>query len=157
MIILSCPVADFASTVVGGQKVCLSLADKFKFCRANFLEHQQRHKKNNFNLTEIINNKKVVLINCEGLDDEATAFLGCLITNQIKSHYLHQAKVGGNPLFFYCDEFHLFIQEHFGRFSAEGRKYNFCFNFAGHSFALLDTMFRAMVLRCHVKVILGND
>ncbi len=55
------------------------------------------------------------------------------------------------------DEFHLFIQEHFGRFLAEGRKYNFSFNFAGHSFALLDTMFRAMVLRCHAKVILGND
>jgi len=43
MIILSCSVADFAGTVVGGQKVCLSWADKFKFCRANFLEHQQRH------------------------------------------------------------------------------------------------------------------
>jgi len=113
--------------------------------------------KNNFNLTEIINNKKVVLINCEGLDDEATAFLGCLITNQIKSHYLHQAKVRGNPLFLYFDEFHLFIQEHFGRFLAEGRKYNSSFNFAGHFFALLDTMFRAMVLRCHAKVILGND
>ena len=45
MIILLSAVADFAGTVVGGQKVCLSLADKFKFCRANFLEHQQRHKK----------------------------------------------------------------------------------------------------------------
>ena len=43
MIILSCSDADFAGTVVGGQKVCVSLADKFKFCRANFLEHQQRH------------------------------------------------------------------------------------------------------------------
>lgn len=112
---------------------------------------------NKFNLTEIINKKQVVLVNCEGLDDEATAFLGCLVTNQIKSYYLHQAKVGGNPLFFYCDEFHLFIQEHFGRFLAEGRKFNFSFNFAGHSFALLDSMFRAMVLRSHVKVILGND
>jgi len=112
---------------------------------------------NKFDLTEIINNKKVVLVNCEGLDDEATAFLGCLVTNQIKSYYLHKAKIGGNPLFFYCDEFHLFIQEHFGRFLAEGRKFNFSFNFAGHSFALLDTLFRAMVLRSHVKVILGND
>ena len=43
MIILLSAVADFAGTVVGGQKVCLSWADKFKFCRANFLEHQQRH------------------------------------------------------------------------------------------------------------------
>jgi len=36
--------SDFAGTVVGDQKVCLSRADKFKFCRANFLEHQQRNK-----------------------------------------------------------------------------------------------------------------
>ena len=39
--------SDFAGTVVGGKKVCVSWADKFKFCRANFLEHQQRHKKYN--------------------------------------------------------------------------------------------------------------
>ena len=38
--------SDFAGTVAGGQKVCVSWADKFKFCRANFLEHQQRHKLN---------------------------------------------------------------------------------------------------------------
>jgi len=44
MIILTCSVADFAGTVVGDQKVCVSRADKFKFCRANFLEHLQRHK-----------------------------------------------------------------------------------------------------------------
>jgi hypothetical protein len=112
---------------------------------------------NQFDLDYITENKKIVLINCEGLDDEATAFLGCLITNQVKSFYLHLAKVGGNPLFFYCDEFHLFIQEHFGRFLAEGRKYNFSFNFAGHSFALLDDFFKAMILRCYVKVILQND
>jgi len=28
--------ADFAGTVAGGQKVCVSRADKFKFCRATF-------------------------------------------------------------------------------------------------------------------------
>lgn len=112
---------------------------------------------NTFDLDDIIRNRKVVLISCEGFDDESTAFLGCLITNQIKSYYLHKARIGGNPLFFYCDEFHLFIQEHFGRFLAEGRKFNFSFNFAGHTFALLDTFFKAMILRCHVKVILQND
>lgn len=112
---------------------------------------------NKFDIQDIIDNKKIVLINCEGFDDESTAFLGCLVTNQIKSFYLHKAKIDGNPLFFYCDEYHLFIQEHFGRFLAEGRKFNFSFNFAGHTFALLDTLFRAMILRCHVKVILQND
>jgi len=36
MINLSCSLADFAGTVVGGQKICVSLADKFKFCKATF-------------------------------------------------------------------------------------------------------------------------
>ncbi len=112
---------------------------------------------NKFDIQNIINDKKTVLVNCEGLDDEATSFLGCLVTNQIKSFYLHKARVGGNPLFFYCDEFHLFIQEHFGRFLAEGRKFNFSFNFAGHSLTSLETFFKAMILRCFVKVILQND
>jgi len=45
MIILSGLAADFAGTVVGDQNACLSGADRFKFYRATFLEHQQRHKK----------------------------------------------------------------------------------------------------------------
>jgi len=35
--------SDFAGTLISGIKVCLSRADKFKFCRANFLEQQLRH------------------------------------------------------------------------------------------------------------------
>jgi len=62
MIILSCPVADFASTVVGGQKVCLSLADKFKFCRANFLEHQ--HLLTNKSTTFLTPDKKIFFLPC---------------------------------------------------------------------------------------------
>jgi len=38
--------ADFAGRVVGGQKDCLSRADKFKFCRSNFLENLQRRNTN---------------------------------------------------------------------------------------------------------------
>jgi len=48
MIIQSGLAADFAGRVVGVQKVCLSWADKFKICSANFLEHQQRHKITNY-------------------------------------------------------------------------------------------------------------
>lgn len=112
---------------------------------------------NQFNLTRIVKEKKVVLINLEGFDDEATSFLGCLITNQIKSYYLHQAIIDGYPLHFYCDEFHLFITEHFERFLAEGRKFKLSFNFSGHSFAQLNKFFKNMLLRCHVKIALQNE
>lgn len=112
---------------------------------------------NEFDITKIVKEKKIVLVNLDGFDDEATSFLGCLITNQIKSYYLHQAERGGNPLYFYCDEFHLFITEHFDRFLAEGRKFNMSFNFSGHSFALLNKFLRSMFLRSYVKIVLQNE
>lgn len=112
---------------------------------------------NELDITKIVREKKIVIVNLEGFDDEATAFLGCLITNQIKSYYLHQAIRGGNPLYFYCDEFHLFITEHFDRFLAEGRKFNMSFNFSGHSFVLLNKFLRSMFLRSHVKIVLQNE
>lgn len=112
---------------------------------------------NELDIESIIQEKKVVIINLEGFDDEATAFLGNLVSNQVKSYYLHQAERGGNPLYFYCDEFHLFITEHFSRFLAEGRKFNMSFNFSGHSFALLNKFLRTMLLRCHVKIVLQNE
>ncbi len=112
---------------------------------------------NELDIAQIIQEKKVVIVNLEGFDDEATAFLGCLVTNQVKSYYLHQAERGGNPLYFYCDEFHLFITEHFDRFLAEGRKFNMSFNFSGHSFALLNKFLRSMFLRSHVKIVLQNE
>lgn len=112
---------------------------------------------NALDIPSIAENRKVVIVNLDKFDDEATSFLGCLITNQIKSYYLNQAPKGGTPLFFYCDEFHLFISEHFGRFLAEGRKYNISFNFSGHSFANLNAFFQNMLLASHVKIVLNND
>lgn len=112
---------------------------------------------NELNIEQIVRDKKIVIVNLEGFGDEATSFLGCLVTNQVKSYYLHQATRGGNPLYFYCDEFHLFITEHFDRFLAEGRKFNMSFNFSGHSFALLNKFLRSMFLRSHVKIVLQNE
>ena len=112
---------------------------------------------NALDIESIVNHKKIVIVNLDGFGDEATSFLGCLVTNQVKSYYLHQAIRGGNPLYFYCDEFHLFITEHFDRFLAEGRKFNMSFNFSGHSFALLNKFLRSMFLRSFVKVVLQNE
>lgn len=111
---------------------------------------------NQFNIPEIVAKKQVVIFNLYGLDDEITAFIGCLVSNAIKSYYLHQATKESEPLYFYCDEYHLFINSLFTRFLAEARKYNISMNFAGHSLKQVDHKLASMILAsCHVKVALN--
>ena len=100
--------------------------------------------------------KKVVIFNLKGFDDEIIAFIGGLVSNAVKSYYLHQATMGSEPLYFYCDEYHLFVTTLFSRFLAEARKYNISMNFAGHSLAQVDKKLAAMILaNCYVKVVLS--
>ena len=111
---------------------------------------------NEFNIPEIVAKRQVVIFNLYGLDDEITAFIGCLVSNSIKSYYLHQATKDSEPLYFYCDEFHLFINRLFTRFLAEARKYNISMNFAGHSLKQVDNKLASMILAsCFVKVALN--
>ena len=111
---------------------------------------------NQFDIPEIVAKKQVVIFNLYGLDDEITAFIGCLASNSIKSYYLHQATRQSEPLYFYCDEYHLFINSLFSRFLAEARKYNISMNFAGHSLKQVDRKLASMILAsCHVKVALN--
>lgn len=111
---------------------------------------------NEFNIPEIVAKKQVVIFNLYGLDDEITAFIGCLVSNAIKSYYLHESTKQSEPLFFYCDEYHLFINTLFSRFLAEARKYNISMNFAGHSLKQVDYKLASMILAsCFVKVALN--
>ena len=111
---------------------------------------------NQFYIPEIVEKKRIAVFNLNGFDDESTAFIGCLVTNAIKSYYLHQASKQSEPLFFYCDEYHLFINTLFSRFLAEARKYNISMNFAGHSLKQVDNKLASMILSsCHVKVALN--
>ena len=111
---------------------------------------------NQFDIPEIVAKKQVVIFNLYGIDDEITAFIGCLVSNSIKSYYLHQATRQSEPLYFYCDEYHLFINSLFARFLAEARKYNISMNFAGHSLKQVDHKLASMILAsCHVKVALN--
>jgi hypothetical protein len=108
---------------------------------------------NQFDIPAIARDKKVYVFNLYGLDDEITAFIGCLITHQLKSYYLHQAKKDSPPLYFYCDEYHLFMSSLFKRFLAEARKYNISINLAGHSFSQVSKELASMILgNCHVIV-----
>ncbi len=111
---------------------------------------------NEFNIPDIVAKKQVVIFNLYGLDDEITAFIGSLVSNAVKSYYLHQATKQSEPLYFYCDEYHLFINTLFSRFLAEARKYNISMNFAGHSLKQVDNKLASMILSsCHVKVALN--
>jgi len=103
-----------------------------------------------------VDKKKIVIFNLKGFDDEIIAFIGGLVSNAVKSYYLHQATKGSEPLYFYCDEYHLFINRLFTRFLAEARKYNISMNFAGHSLKQVDKNLASMMLSsCFVKVALN--
>jgi DNA helicase HerA-like ATPase len=108
-----------------------------------------------FNIPEVVEKKRIIVFNLKGFDDESTAFIGGLVSNAVKSYYLHQATKRSEPLFFYCDEYHLFINKLFARFLAEARKYNISMNFAGHSLKQVDKNLSSMILSsCFVKVAL---
>lgn len=111
---------------------------------------------NEFTIPEIVEKRRVVIFNLKGFDDESTAFIGGLVSNAVKSYYMHQATKQSEPLYFYCDEYHLFINDLFSRFLAEARKYNISMNFAGHSLKQVDRKLASMILSsCYVKVALA--
>jgi len=111
--------------------------------------------KYNFDIPEVVEKKRIIVFNLNGFDDESTAFIGGLVSNSVKSYYLHQTTKGSEPLSFYCDEYHLFINKLFARFLAEARKYNISMNFAGHSLKQVDKNLASMMLSsCFVKVAL---
>jgi DNA helicase HerA-like ATPase len=109
-----------------------------------------------FSVQEIAEKGLRVAFDLSGFDDEARAFLGTIITNLIKSYYLHKDEAGGPPLFVFVDEFHLFINNLFARLLAEGRKYSLGFIFSGHSLGQVDfeqaKLFMANTL---VKIVLN--
>lgn len=107
---------------------------------------------NEFDIPKLAEERKAVVFNLHGFDDEITAFIGCLISFQLKSYYLHQATKESPPLYFYCDEYHLFISEIFGRFITEARKYNISCNFSGHSLQQVSKKLSEMMLSCYMLV-----
>lgn len=110
---------------------------------------------NEFNIPKIVEEKKVVIFNLSNFDDEATAFVGCLVANQIKSYYQHQASRKSSPLFFFCDEFQMFITKNFDRFLTQARSFNISCSFSGHDLKLVDKKLASLVLASHTVVCLG--
>jgi len=112
---------------------------------------------NQLDIPKIALEKKIVVFDLHGFDDDETALIGNLVTHQIKSYYLHQAKQDSPPLYFYCDEQHLFINRLFNRFLTESRKYNISVNLSGHNLEQVDRKLLSSLLSCYVLVILSAN
>ena len=110
---------------------------------------------NDFDIPKIVEDKKMVVFNLSNFDDEATAFIGCLVSNQVKSYYQHQASKKSPPLFFLCDEFQMFITKNFDRFLTQARSFNISCSFSGHDLKLVDKKLASLVLASHTIVCLG--
>jgi len=105
---------------------------------------------NEFDIADITRNKKTVVFDFKGMDDEATRFIGNLITHQLKTYYLAKETFSADPLFVYIDEFHLFITDLFDRFLVETRKHNVGFNFCGHSLKQVSPKLETIMLASNI-------
>jgi DNA helicase HerA-like ATPase len=106
--------------------------------------------KNEFDIFDIVRNKRTVVFDLKGFDDQVTTFIGNLITHQLKTYYLHKETFSEDPLFVYVDEFHLFITDLFDRFLVETRKHNVGFNFCGHTLKQADPKLETLMLASHI-------
>jgi hypothetical protein len=112
---------------------------------------------NEFDIPLFVKEKKVVLINLDGMDDLAMSFLGCIITTLIRSYRMHQAKIGGDPLYVYLDEFQYFITGDFHKFLVECRKYNISLNFSCHNLDQVGSKLLKAVLSSFCIAVLGVE
>ncbi len=86
------------------------------------------HVDNKINFEELMNNKKIILVNLaqEKIGEENASFLGSVILTKIKEAGMHRARTakGTVPDFYlYLDEFQNYITNSFDSFLAASRKY----------------------------------
>ncbi len=61
------------------------------------------HGRNEFNIPEFVDKKKIGIFNLKGFDDEIIAFIGGLVSNALNSYYLHHDTKGSKSLYFYSE------------------------------------------------------
>jgi len=83
-----------------------------------------------FNISTIAEERKIVCFNLHGLDSQSIIYLGNIITHAVKSYYQHQASEQSRPVFLYVDEFHLFVSRFFDTMLSQCGKYNISINLA---------------------------
>ncbi len=92
-------------------------------------------KENKINLEELMNQKKIILINLSKgrLGEENASFLGAMFITKIKQAGMARASVpqkDRHDFYLYVDEFHNLVTETFENILSEARKYGLCLTVA---------------------------
>lgn len=110
--------------------------------------------KNQFDVPDIVANKRIVVVNLRGFDGDSKIYLGNLITHAVKSYYEHQAVEGGLPLYVYIDEFHSFLTPFFDEMLAQAAKFNISVNLAHQNhYQVNKATLNAIMGNCYTKVV----
>jgi DNA helicase HerA-like ATPase len=111
---------------------------------------------NDFDIPKIAEERKIVCFNLHGYHSTVQRFLGNLITHRLKSYYeLGEAKLDSPPVFFYCDEFHLFLSPFFSRMLAECGKFNISVNLSQQTQSQVNKEVLDIALsNCWMKVVM---
>jgi len=109
---------------------------------------------NEFDVLEIVREKKIVVVDLHGFDTGSQIYLGNLITHAVKSYYQHQASEQSPPLYVYVDEFHLFMSKFFGGMLSQCAKYNISLNLAHQNhYQITKETLNAIMGNCFVQVV----
>jgi len=110
--------------------------------------------KDQYNLKEIAEQKKIVCFNFHGFDPDEIIFLGNLITHPIMTYYQRFASTKSPHLFVFIDEFHLFMSEAFAKILVECGKFNVSMNLSHHYHEQLSKkILDSAVGSCHTKIV----
>ena len=110
--------------------------------------------KDEFNLFELTEQKKIICFNLNGMFDDYKRDIGNFVTQALKSYEVY-ANPKAKKLFFYCDEFHLFLNKDFKGFLTACGKNNISVNLTHHDHSQIDEGFLKTVLtNCYTKVVL---
>jgi len=90
--------------------------------------------KNQLDVKEIVDNKKIVCFNLKGFDNDLMLYIGNLITTAVKSYYMHEATTESEPLFLYADEWQNFLSPAFNNMLAECAKFKISVNLSHQTF-----------------------
>lgn len=107
-----------------------------------------------FRLQETLGDRKVLLINLNGLEAESKKLVGSIILTQLLAMgYQREEKADRVPCALYCDEFDLFAPAAFSETISKARKFSIFCTLANQSLAQIDQVAQRAALNCANKII----
>jgi len=115
------------------------------------LGHIFIQKEDKINFTDLIEQKKIILINLakEKLGEENASFLGSLFVLKLKeamNYRATQKDSNYNDFYIYIDEFHNLVNDIFEQLVSESRKYKFCLTLVHQYLKQLPLPFQSIIL-----------